>query len=242
MRILYIITARGGSKGVPNKNIIELGGLPLLAYKAIAVKESDYLDRIILSTDSQEIAETAKRFNIEVPFIRPSELATDTASSIDVVCHAMDWVENNDPVKYDAICLLEPSSPFLSYEDVNHAMELFIEKDANAVLGVKEMEVNSLFISEIEDDLAMVKQFEKIKTLRSFNRQDMKRQYTMNGAIYIAKWDFFKKQKSFHSEKTYAYVMPSERSIEIDEMIDLYFARFLVENNLIDRNLWKESV
>lgn len=242
MRILYIITARGGSKGVPNKNIIELGGLPLLAYKAIAVKKSDYLDRIILSTDSQEIAETAKRFNIEVPFIRPSELATDTASSIDVVCHAMDWVENNDPVKYDAICLLEPSSPFLSYEDVNHVMELFIEKDANAVLGVKEMEVNSLFISEIEDDLAMVKQFEKIKTLRSFNRQDMKRQYTMNGAIYIAKWDFFKKQKSFHSEKTYAYVMPSERSIEIDEMIDLYFARFLVENNLIDRNLWKESV
>ena len=121
---MFLITARGGSKGVPKKNIVEVGGLPLLAYKAIASKRSDYCSRLIISTDSVEIAEVARKYEVEVPFMRPAHLATDESSSIDVILHAMEWIKINDTSKYDALCLLEPSSPFLTYEDVNKAAAL----------------------------------------------------------------------------------------------------------------------
>lgn len=238
MEILFLILARGGSKGVPKKNIAEIGGIPLLGYKAIAAKKSKYCSKIIISTDSMEIAEVAKKYDVEIPFIRPSYLATDEASSADVIEHAMNWIEINESVKYDAIFLLEPSSPFLTSEDVNNSIEMFIEKKALGILGVREVEVNSTFVAEIDKDLNMKKHYMNIKELKGLRRQDQKKEYTMNGLLYIADWQYFKQNKTFHSERTYAYITPKERSVEIDEMNDLYYARFLVENNIIDKKLW----
>lgn len=238
MNILFLILARGGSKGVPKKNISEICGIPLLGYKAIAAKKSQYCSKIIISTDSIEIAEVAKKFGVEVPFIRPDYLATDKSSSIDSIIHAMEWIEKNDSKIYDAVFLLEPSSPFLTAEDVNMSVEMFIKKKALGVLGVKEVDVSSRFIAEIGKDLNMEEHYMKIKGMKSLRRQDLKKEYTMNGALYIADWNYMKEYRSFHSERTYAYIMPKERSIEIDDMNDLYYAKFLIESNIIDRKSW----
>lgn len=238
MKILFLIVARQGSKGVPNKNIRELSGIPLLAFKAISALKSDYCSRLIISTDSETIGNLARRYNVEFPFIRPDYLATDTASSIDVVLHAMDWIEMYDNQRYDALALLEPSSPFLTYLDINNAVRLYEEKKAISILGVKETEVNTSFIAEIGEDLNMIKHYEKILALSKLRRQDFKKEYTMNGAIYLCDWEYLKKKKSFHSEKTYAYIMPSERSIEIDNVQDLSYANYLITNRIIDIGLW----
>lgn len=238
MNVLFLIVARGGSKGLPKKNIAEICGVPLLGYKAIAAKKSKYCSKIIISTDSIEIAEVAKKYGVEVPFVRPKYLAEDKVSTADVIVHAIEWIEKNDLAKYEAIFLLEPSSPFLTADDVNKAIELFVEKKALGVLGVKEVDVNSRFVAEIDDDLNMKNHYIKIRKLKSLRRQDLKKEYTMNGVLYIADWNYMKKHKTFHSEKTYAYIIPKERSVEIDDVNDLYYARFLVENGIIDKKLW----
>lgn len=239
MNTLFLITARGGSKGVPKKNIYEIGGLPLLVYKAIAARNSNFCTRLIISTDSEEIVVVAKRYGIEVPFIRPDELATDTANSMDVIINAMEWIERNDVVKYDVLCLLEPSTPFLTPDDVNQAIALYQDKNALGILGVKKVKDHSIFVASIGDDLNMSKHYEKMRGNYHTPRQQLIPEYTMNGAIYIANWDYLKENRTFHSHRTYAYIMPDERSIEIDEMNDLYYASFLVEEGLIDINNWK---
>jgi N-acylneuraminate cytidylyltransferase/CMP-N,N'-diacetyllegionaminic acid synthase len=239
MNTLFLITARGGSRGVPKKNICKIGGLPLLAYKAIAARKSNYCTRLIISTDSDEIAAVAREYGVEVPFMRPAELATDSANSMDVILHAMDWIEKNDPVKYDALCLLEPSTPFLTPNDVNQAIHLYQDKNALGVLGVKEVKDHSIFVSPIGDDLNMTWHYKKMWGNYHTPRQVLIPEYTMNGAIYLAAWDYLKEYHTFHSPRTYAYIMPEERSIEIDEVNDLYYASFLVEKGLININIWK---
>mgnify|MGYP000851660402 FL=1 len=241
MKILFLIVARQGSKGVPNKNIRELCGIPLFAFKAISALKSDYCSRLIMSTDSEVIGNLAKKYNVEVPFIRPDYLATDTASSIDVVLHAMDWIEVHDNQRYDALALLEPSSPFLTYFDINNAVRLYEEKHAISILGVKETEVSTSFIAEIGEDLSMKKHYEKVLALSKLRRQDFNKEYTMNGAIYLCDWEYLKKKKSFHSEKTYAYIMPSERSIEIDNIQDYNYASYLITSNIIDIRFWNSE-
>ena len=241
MKILFLIVARQGSKGVPNKNIRELCGIPLFAFKAISALKSDYCSRLIMSTDSEVIGNLAKKYNVEVPFIRPDYLATDTASSIDVVLHAMDWIEGHDNQRYDALALLEPSSPFLTYFDINNAVRLYEEKHAISILGVKETEVSTSFIAEIGEDLSMKKHYEKVLALSKLRRQDFNKEYTMNGAIYLCDLEYLKKKKSFHSEKTYAYIMPSERSIEIDNIQDYNYASYLITSNIIDIRFWNSE-
>ena len=135
MRILGIIPARGGSKGVPGKNIKLLGGLPLIAYTSNAANDSKYLNKTIISTDDLNIAEVAKQFQIEVPFIRPTLLATDTASSIQVVQHVVTYLESQEEY-YDAICLLQPTSPFRKKGFIDKAIEKFINEAADALVSV----------------------------------------------------------------------------------------------------------
>ena len=124
MKILHLITARGNSKGVPNKNIKKIGELTLIEYKACAAKRSKYCNRLILSSDDEDIIALAKDHNIEVPFVRPAELATDTATSFDVISHAIDYLESQGDY-FDAIMLLEPSSPFSRPDDLNKAVEIY---------------------------------------------------------------------------------------------------------------------
>jgi N-acylneuraminate cytidylyltransferase/CMP-N,N'-diacetyllegionaminic acid synthase len=239
VKILFLLIARGGSKGVPKKNIKKLGKLPVLAYKAISAKKSKYCNRLILSTDSEEIAKIGKTYGAEVPFIRPETLASDEASSVDVVLHGMKWVEENDPVKYEAVCLLEAATPFLSHKDIDAAVNLYIQKKALSVLGMREVGVNSVFIAEIEENLQMKKHYEQMKGFYHTRRQDIKTQYTMNGAIYLINWEYLKEKRIFHSERTYGYIMPRETSVEIDNWIDFYFAESLIEKGIINMKNWE---
>lgn len=238
MKVLFVITARGGSKGVPRKNIRMLGGMPLIAYKIIAAKKCQYENRIIVSTDDEDIAEVAKNYGAEVPFIRPAKLATDLASSVDVVLHTINWVNENSKEKYDYVCLLEPSSPFASYRDLNEALRLIRENDADTLLGMKEVDVTTNFIHSLDKDGKLSEFYHAIKDLKSIRRQDQKKEYTMNGCMYIAKWEYFIKNKLFHSENSIPYIMPEEYSIEIDTILDYEIACRIVEKGLIDVSLW----
>lgn len=238
MKVLFIITARGGSKGVPRKNITVVGKLPLIAYKIIAARKCQYDCRIIVSTDDIEIAEVGRRYGGEVPFMRPAELASDTAGSMDVVCHAMKWIEENDTNQYDYICLLEPSSPFLSYQDINQAFAMMMEQDADTLLGMKEAEVSCNFIHPLDDSGKLSLFYEAIKDMKGVRRQEQKPEYTLNGCIYAAKWNYFKKNHLFHSINSVPYIMSDVSSIEIDSKLDLLIAKMIAENNLVNLELW----
>lgn len=238
MKVLFLVTARGGSKGVSRKNIREIGGLPLIAYKIIAAKKCKYDKRIIVSTEDEEIAQISKKYGAEIPFIRPKELATDIANSIDVVKHAILWLEVNDPQKYEYICLLEPSSPFASYDDLNEALDLMVESNADTLLSVKATDVNTAFIHTLDARGRLSKFYYAIKELNSVRRQDMPTEYTMNGCMYIAKWEYFKENQSFHSENSMPYIMDEKNSIEIDSMFNYEMARFMVEKGIIDIEKW----
>lgn len=238
MKVLFVITARGGSKGVPRKNIRMLGGMPLIAYKIIAAKKCQYESRIIVSTDDEDIAEAAKKYGAEVPFMRSAQLATDSASSADVVMHTMNWVSENSNEAYDYVCLLEPSSPFASYKDLNEALRLIEENHADTLLGMKEVDVTTNFIHSLDKDGRLSKFYYAIKNLKSIRRQDQEKEYTMNGCMYIARWEYFMKNKLFHSENSIPYIMPEECSIEIDTMLDYELACQIVEKGLIDMRLW----
>ena len=238
LKVLFVITARGGSKGIPRKNIVRLGKLPLIAYKIIAAKKCNYVNRMIVSTDDVEIADVARQYGAEVPFMRPDYLASDTASSMDVIEHAMNWIDVNDNSKYDYICLLEPSSPFLTGDDLNTALDLLISRNADTLLGMKEVEVSRKFIHPLDSDGCLSFFYDEIRNINNVRRQDQQPEYTMNGCIYIARWAYFKQNHLFHSRNSIPYIMSPEKSIEIDSMIDLEFARFLVKENIIDLTEW----
>lgn len=238
MRVLFVVTARGGSKGVPRKNIAYIGKYPLVAYKIIAAQKSKYDKRIIVSTDDREIADVSKKYGAEVPFMRPHELATDDASSMDVVEHAMRWIEENDENHYDYVCLMEPSSPFLSYIDVDKAIELLSKSDADSLIGVKEAEVSSIFIHPLDRNGRLSLLYRSLVEMKSLRRQDQIKEYTPNGCIYLAKWDYLKNRKQIYAENSVPYIMPSERSIEIDTNLDLLVAETLVSNGMMDLADW----
>lgn len=239
MKVLFVIAARGGSKGVPRKNIRLLGGIPLIAYKIISAQKCHYQSRIIVSTDDVEIANIGKEYGADVPFMRPEELSNDTASSIDVVLHAMDWISENDSETYEYVCLLEPSSPFASYVDLNAALNLIEKKQADTLLGMKEVEVSRNFIHPLDEQRGLAEFYYAIEDMHSIRRQDQRKEYTMNGCMYIARWDYFIINKQFHSVNSIPYIMPEEKSIEIDTMLDYEIACMFVEKGIVDIKLWK---
>lgn len=239
MRVLFIITARGGSKGVPRKNIKPICGLPLIAFKIMAAQKTKFEKRIIVSTDDEEIADVAREYGAEVPFLRPDYLASDEASSIDVVLHAMNWIRENDTTDYDYVCLLEPSSPFTKASDLDMAVELLYKKGADTLLGMKEVEVTRNFINVLDTNGGLSFFYDEMQNIKSARRQDQATEYTMNGCMYISRWDYFMENKTFHSKNSLPYIMPEVQSLEIDNMIDYYFACYLVEKGLIDISDWQ---
>jgi CMP-N,N'-diacetyllegionaminic acid synthase len=240
MNILFLITARGQSKSVPRKNLRRLQGISLVGFKAISARRSKYCTRLILSSEDPEIQAEGKQYGAEVPFTRPAELATDEASSFDVIKHAMDWIEEHSDERYDAIMLLEPSSPFARWRDFDAAVELMLERNASAVIGVRAMEVNSVFVGELDERGRMTKIIDQMQQTYT-RRQDFAPEYTPNGALYLFKWDLFKKHHTIYADRdnTYGYVMENTYSIEIDEMIGLHWAEFLVEKGHIDMSYWR---
>lgn len=227
--ILGLIPARGGSKGLPRKNIIPLLGKPLIAWTIEQALASKYLDRVVVSTEDKEIAEISKKYRAEVPFIRPKELAADNAKGIDVVLHTMDWLEENNKC-YDLLVLLQPTSPLRTFEDVNNAIELLFLKEAKAIVSVCEVDHHPLWTNTLPEDRCM-KDFIR-KEIMNKNRQKLPVFYRLNGAIYLAYWNYLKEQKNFFGNETFAYIMPHIRSIDIDSEVDYKLAEVLIKNNI----------
>jgi CMP-N,N'-diacetyllegionaminic acid synthase len=200
MKILAIITARGGSKGVPGKNIKFLGTKQLIQYTIEAALASSLITDIIASTDSESIASVAKASGVAAPFLRPAELATDTASSIDVVIHAINYLENEEKY-YDAVCLLQPTCPFRPVDFIDKAITQFEKSEVDSLISVlpvpDEFNPHWIFEPGIDGNLHIVTgEREIIK-----RRQDLPRTFFRDGSIYITKKKVIKEQHSFYGDR-----------------------------------------
>ena len=231
IEFLGIITARGGSKGIPKKNIKKLCDKPLIEYTFNAVKNSDLLNRCIISTDDDEIINFAKNKNIEVPFKRPPEFSTDTAKSIDVLLHALNYLKNNENYTPDYIITLQPTSPLRTTEDIDKSIELILNnKNADSLVSVIKVPHNFNPYSIMEYNGKYLEHYIKDKSI--MNRQQKPIFYARNGAsIYITSYDLLMKKKKIIGEKCIPYFMPKERSIDIDDYYDWDFAEFLVQKS-----------
>ena len=224
-KVLAIIPARGGSKGLPGKNIKKLNGKPLLAYSIETAIQSDVFDKIIVSTDDEKIAKTAKNYGAEVPFIRPAKLATDTAKSIEVLVHAIKWLEDKGE-NYDYVMKLQPTSPLRKKEDIVKAMDLLLKKDGNSVISVSECDHHPLWANTLEDDLKM-NEFIRDE-VKGKNRQELPKYYELNGVIFLSKVEVLLRTKDWYGKESYAYVMDSKRAIDIDNIIDFELAEIIM--------------
>jgi len=222
-KILAVIPARGGSKGVPKKNIKPAGGKPLVAWMIEAAKKSGYIDRLILSSDDDEIIKAAQKYGCEVPFVRPAELAQDKSSASDVILHALNKIPG-----YDYVMLLQPTSPLTISADIDGCIELCISSNAKSVVSVTEPEKSPywMFNMGIENKLSSLLG-EKYLNKR---RQDLPCVYMPTGAIYIAELEWFLKNKSFYSESTAGYEIPIERYLDIDTEFDFKMFEMIRKN------------
>jgi CMP-N,N'-diacetyllegionaminic acid synthase len=241
--ILFLLVGRGGSKGLPGKNLREIGGLSLTGYKARSARASRHCARLIVSSDSPEIQAEARRHGAEVPFSRPAELASDTATSADVVLHAMDWIEQHEGRRYDAIMLLEPSSPFARPEHFDEAIDLFIERRASLVVGMRETEVSSVFVGPLGEDGSIAGIVDKMLRTPALRRQDQPLEVTMNGALYLIGWDAMRRNRKIYAEPSASFGILMDRlhSIEIETAADLAYASYVVEHGMLEATLWRQD-
>lgn len=221
MKNVAIIPARSGSKGLVHKNIKTLCGKPLIAHTIEAALKSGLFEEVMVSTDSPEYAEIAKEFGAQVPFLRSSDLANDQASSWDVVREVIEYYESNGKT-FDSVCLLQPTSPLRTDQNIHEAYELFEQKNAVTVVSVCEMDHSPLWANTLPDDFSM-KQFLRPEVLDK-NRQGLETFYRINGALYIVQVDHLKNHANIYGEGSFAYVMDKKDSIDIDDMDDFLVA------------------
>ncbi len=227
--MLAIIPARGGSKEIPGKNIKRLCGKPLIVFTIEAAKAAKLVDRIILSSDDPDIAKIACRYGVEIPFMRPSHLAQDDSLAIDNYIYTVDKLNTESSEQYDEFVVLHPTSPLRIAADIDNAIKLFHEKNADSVLSFCEASHPPVWAKKI-DPSGVLKDYFNIKSGNK-NRQELEKAYMPNGAIYVFKLSLLKNYYSYQSANTYAFIMPPERSIDIDTNLDFEFAEFLVRKN-----------
>jgi CMP-N,N'-diacetyllegionaminic acid synthase len=226
MNYLVIITARGGSKGIHKKNIKRLRGKPLIQYSIDVAKEISNLDDICFTSDSDEIIEVAQNCGLKVAFKRPDVLATDTANSRDVMLHAIETYEKLHNKTYDAIILLQPTSPFRSTEQVISCVKLYTN-DLDMVVSVKAASANPYY-NLYEEDNGYLESSKKGNFTR---RQDCPEVWEFNGAIYVINCESLRKQKMKAFTKVKKFEMSEKTSIDIDSPLDWEIAEFLLKNN-----------
>ena len=219
-RVLAIIPARGGSKGVPRKNIRDVAGKPLIAWTIDAAKKSRYVDRVVVSTDDPEIAEVATRYGGEVPFLRPAELARDDTPGIAPVLHAVEAVTP----AYEIVVLLQPTSPLRSAADIDSAIRTMVDGGAQACVSVVEPDKSPYWMYSRDCAGRMKPLLEGEYACR----QEIPAVYALNGAVYVAERRWLVEKRGFMGEETLAYVMPKERSVDIDTELDLFIANQLL--------------
>ena len=212
-KILAVIPARGGSKGVPRKNIKLLAGEPLIAWTIKAAENSKYIDRVVLSSEDEEIIKIAQELGCDVPFMRPNSLAQDDTHGIEPILHAIDNCQG-----YDYVMMLQPTSPLRLTEDIDGCIEKFAKEKAKSCVSVCEPAKSPFWMYTIDN----INQLEPTLPELSLvpRRQDLPSVYALNGAIYIAKTKWLLENKNFISSETIGYVMPTSRSYDIDTLED----------------------
>ncbi len=221
-RILAVIPARGGSKGVPRKNIRLVAGRPLIAWTIEEAKKSKYIDRTILSSDDAEIIAIARQWNCDVPFIRPSELARDDVAGVGLALHALQTLNE----KFDYFVLLQPTSPLRIAEDIDGCIKKCISQNAPACVTVTTADKTPYWMYSL-DDQGRLRPVIKQKT-SVLLRQRTEPVYALNGAVYVVNTKWFMKNKKFIFEETIAYLMPKARSADIDTEWDLRICDLLL--------------
>lgn len=218
-KVIAIIPARSGSKGLVDKNIKCLNGKPMIAYTIEAAVNSGVFDEIVVSTDSLKYKMISEKYGASVPFIRPEILSNDTANTVDVIIHALDYYckENSN---FDYFMLLQPTSPLRDSKDIISALELLIEKKANSVVSVSEVDHCPLWSNTLGADLKL----DDFLPITNTRRQDLPTYYRLNGAIYIAEIEYYRKTMDFYEENSFAYIMNKSNSIDIDVELDFIIA------------------
>jgi CMP-N,N'-diacetyllegionaminic acid synthase len=230
-KILAIIPARGGSKGLPGKNKKLLQGKPLVAWPIDAAKSCKYIDKVLCTTDSDEIQQIAINFGAVAPFLRPEYLASDTAHSVDVIIHAIEFLEKTGEY-YDYIVLLEPTSPLTTGGDVEKALEILdgnLEK-ASSIVGICKVESThpEYDVQMSSDGFISPYAASSFKSMR--RRQDLEPLYFLEGSLYISTIDALKKNRTFYHDQTMGFPMPRWKSVEIDEIFDFIIAETILNN------------
>jgi len=224
-RVLCIVPVRGGSKGVPGKNARPLAGRPLVAYTLDHALACPEIDRTIVSTDSEDLARLAREAGVGVPFMRPAELAGDSAGTIDVLLHAMEYVDREEGGAYDIVVLLHATAPLRLPEDISACLRMVADEGAESAFSVAEAQANPYFNMVETDAHGRVR---LCKEGLFVARQEAPAVYTLNSAVYAWPWDVLVREKAVVLPASRVYVMPKERSIDIDEELDFRIAECLL--------------
>ena len=222
MNFLAVIPARGGSKGIPRKNIRPLAGQPLIAWTISAAQQANRVDRIVVSTEDEEIAAVARALGAEVPFMRPKDLAADDTPGIAPVLHAIEQLPD-----FDWVLLLQPTSPLRTAADIDGIMRYCLDHDAPAAVSVCEVDKHPYWMYH-RDDASRLQALIPARP-EITRRQDLPQAYVLNGALYLARTDWLRDRQSFLGPETLGYVMPPERSVDLDTPRDWRWVEYLIE-------------
>jgi CMP-N,N'-diacetyllegionaminic acid synthase len=220
-RVLAVVPARRGSKGLPLKNIRSLGGKPLLAWPIEAARQSRHIDRVVISTEDPEFAAIAKAFGADAPFLRPAELASDTSPSIDFLLHAIDALAAAGE-HYDYLALLEPTSPLTEASDIDAALHALVARqaEADAIVGVTAMTTNHPAFAVRFDENGLIQPHAAPSFGQMPRRQDIAPLYSLDGSLYISTIEALRRERGFYHHRTLPYVTPRWKSFEVDDLVD----------------------
>ena len=230
LKIIAVITARGGSKGLPYKNIAKIGNKPLIYYTIKAALGTKLINKVILSTDSSKIASISKKYGVEIPFLRPKKLATDTAHHPDVVEHAVNYVEKKRNFFPDIVIMLQPTSPFRTSKHLTFALKKFVKEKNESLIGVRKQNYPPWWMFKISNKKLETNFKWKNKNVFNMERQEFPNLYRPNGAIYITYRKSLKIKKNLVNPKSCGYYLMSDlESIDIDNKLDLEIAKKILK-------------
>lgn len=221
MKTLALIPARGGSKGIPRKNVKLIAGKPLIVWTIEAALRSSRLATVVVSTDDMEIADVARQAGAQVPFMRPTALAQDTTPGLDPVLHALSQLP-----QYDSVLLLQPTSPLRTTDDIDACLQLATQRRARSVVSVSEPDTHPYWTYRLSEQQTLARLVDTAPVAR---RQDLPPVFAVNGALYFAETDWLKSSHSLVDAETLAYVMPRERSVDLDTPLDWMLAELLLK-------------
>lgn len=226
--ILAIIPARGGSKGLKRKNILDFKGKPLIAHTIKQARNSKYISRIIVSTENEEIAMISKKYGAEIPFMRPNRLANDSSTTNEVIEYTIKELERREGYKPDLICLLQCTSPLRTNYDIDNTISKLFNTNSDSAVSITEAKSNPYWTNILVDDRLeyFIEEGKKIK-----RRQDLPKIYELNGAVYVVKRETFLKEKTLETKNITGHIMKAENSIDIDNIIDFKIAEIMYTYN-----------